>query len=58
VGEQPTETKPVNQPEDVFYPMIGWGLHWMGTRFRHVYLDIRKQIKVFVIFIDPAFSFA
>lgn len=58
VGEQPTKTKPVNQPEDVFYPMIRWGFHWMGTRRRHVSLDIREQIKVFVIFIDAAFSFA
>ena len=24
VGEQPTETKPVNEPEDVFSPMIRW----------------------------------
>jgi hypothetical protein len=37
VGEQPTETKPVNEPEDVFYPMIRWRFHWMGTWFPHAY---------------------
>jgi hypothetical protein len=30
----------------------------MGIRIRHVCLNIREQVKVFVIFIDPAFPFA
>ena len=58
VSKQPTEAKPVNQPEDVFCPMIWWRTDWMETRFCHFYLDVREQIKVFIIFVDPAFPFA
>ncbi len=58
VSQQPIEAKPVDEQEDVFCPMVRRRTHRTLHRYRHFCLDVREQVEVLIIFIDPAFPLA